>query len=763
MLDRKRASPLIVPFILIAVIGGGLLLGYLSTMQKRMQDEAMLVNARIYASVLSSTQAFYASEVLPHVDADKIEITHNFKENDNSLPFPATLTINFAKYLSENGTNFSAAMLSDYPFKWRSGRPLSKFDRRALDDVAANNSDEYFEYERGTGEEPDLLNYARTIRMQESCVACHNGHPASAKNDWEVGDARGMHVIALPVNTLASGMTREFTYLIILIAIATTLTAAAIAVVRQREYLAHQKLEVRNGELLAANLEKDRANAAKSEFLANISHEIRTPINGILGLSELMILDNPRADERDRLKRIRSAGTTLLYVINDVLDFSKIEANKITLEVIPFEVEKIAEGAVGLFVYEQKNLDRPKLFVDIDPGLPAEMLGDPHRISQVVTNLLSNAFKFTETGHVLLSIRRDEIEEDKVLFKVTDTGPGIEECAKEALFKPFSQADGTVTRRYGGTGLGLAISFDLAERMGGTLELVSKVGVGSTFTLALPLSPATPEGPTILTERTNGLKLVHILDTEHVRLTIFEKFFRDLGLRCATISSVDDIKFVLERVKNDNTGSGEVVLVNLDGDIPSDVAAFCEANQSPHLIVLYPPDDTSADYDRPTLQRPTLPTALMRYIYEQLGSEVKASDKPLEAQAVDTEVEMPLKDLAVLAVDDNHINRVVIKAFLDRAGATTSLANSGEEAIEAMSKNAFDVILMDIQMPDMDGYEAAHAIWDAGHDVPIIALTAHALMQDIERSTKEGMTGHLSKPVSREALYTILAPFKPVV
>ena len=299
--------------------------------------------------------------------------------------------------------------------------------------------------------------------------------------------------------------------------------------------------------------------------------------------------------------------------------------------------------------------------------------------------------------------------------------------------------------------------------MGGTLELVSKVGVGSNFTLALPLSPATPEGPTILTERTIGLKLVHILDTEHVRLEIFEKFFCDLGLRCATISSVDDIKFVLERVKNDNTSAGEVVLVNLDGDIPSDVVAFCEANQSPHLIVLYPPDDTRADYDRPTLQRPTLPTALMRYIYEQLGSEVKASDKPLEAQAVDTEVEMPLKDLAVLAVDDNHINRVVIKAFLDRAGATTSLANSGEEAIEAMSKNAFDVILMDIQMPDMDGYEAAHAIWDAGHDVPIIALTAHALMQDIERSTKEGMTGHLSKPVSREALYTILAPFKPVV
>lgn len=756
---RKRAAPLIIPFILVVFVGGGLLLGYLSTMQNRMQDEAMLENARVYSDVLRSTQAFYASEVLPHADPDKITITHNFKDYDHALPYPATLTINFAEYLSHNGTNFSAAMLSDYPFTWRSERLLSEFDRRALDSIQIDNTDEYFEYERGQNRERDHLNYASVIRMEASCVACHNSHPESVKRDWTVGDARGIHVIALPVNTLVSGMTREFTYLIAIMGFATLLTATAIAVVRQREYRALQNLETRNVELLAANLEKDHANSAKSEFLANISHEIRTPINGILGLSELMILDNPRDDERERLKRIRSAGSSLLHVINDVLDFSKIEANKITVEVIPYEIEKIAEGVVGIFVLEQKMEDRPKLFVDIDPRLPKHMLGDPHRISQVVTNLLSNAFKFTETGHILLSIRRDETASDSIIFAVTDTGPGIEADAKDALFKPFAQADGTVTRRYGGTGLGLAISFDLAQRMGGSLEMETEVGVGSTFTLSLPFKPTSAQEPSILSKPSDGLKVVHLLDTEDVRRDIFARFFKDLGIETVAISTAAEADAVLQRIKIDEAKSEEIMLVNLDGNVSQDVFAFCNAHQSARLIVLYPPDDTSSEHDKPTLQRPLLPTALMRHIDRQLGNAVV--DTP-EVSPADKEPDLPLLGLTVLAVDDNELNRLVIEAFLERGGAVTHIASSGAEAIAAIAVQKFDVVLMDIQMPDMDGYEAARQIRSSGYGVPIIALTAHALTQDKERSAQEGMVDHLSKPVSREELYKALAPFVPV-
>lgn len=755
-LGRKRAAPLVIPFILVIFIGGGLLLGYLSTMQNRMQDEAMLENARIYSDVLSSTQSFYASDILPQVDPAKITITHNFQETEHSLPYPATLTINFAEYLSKNGTNFSAATLSDYPFSWRSDRTLSEFDRRAIDSINVSGADEYFEFQRGGEAETDLLNYARTIRMAETCVACHNSHPDSIKRDWKVGDARGVHVIKLPVNTLISGMSREFTFLIAIMAFATLLTATAVAMVRQREFQALQNLEARNLDLIAANREKDHANNAKSEFLANISHEIRTPINGILGLSELMILDNPRNDERERLKRIRSAGTSLLHVINDVLDFSKIEANKITIESIPYEVEAIAGGAVGVFVLDQKDEGQPKLFVDIDPHLPARLLGDPHRISQIVTNLLSNAFKFTENGHILLSIRRSDAGSDTIIIAVTDTGPGIEPDAVEALFKPFSQADGTVSRRYGGTGLGLAISIDLAGQMGGSLEVLTEVGVGSTFTLTLPLTPASEQEPNILPLSPENLQAVHILDTEKVRLGISTRFFKDLGLKPLTISTAAETSAVLDRILNEN--ADEIILVNLDGNVAQDVFDFCDKNQSQRLIVLYPPDDTYSEHDKPKLQRPLLPTALMRHIDVQLDlTPTAAPTAPEEA----SEPELPLLGLKVLAVDDNELNRLVIQAFLKRGGADTSMASSGAEAIESTENQKFDVILMDIQMPEMGGYEAAQHIRSSGNEVPIIALTANALTKDKERSSQEGMAAHLNKPVSREELYELLVPFIP--
>lgn len=754
--NGKRARPLILPFIAVVLVSGGMLLYYLSTMQKRMHDEAMLENARVYSGVLLSTQAFYATQVLSNLDPDKVKFTHDVENVENALPFPATLTINFADYLSQNGSNFAAAMLSEYPFKWREKQVFSGFESRAFQAINLENSEEYFEFDRASRGEKDQLNYASTIRMEESCVACHNSHPESPKTDWKVGDARGIHVVKLPVNPLIAGLSLQFTYLIIILSLITFLTAGAITFVRQREFAALQKLEARNQELVTANIEKDQANSAKGDFLANISHEIRTPINGILGLADLMMLDNPRDEERERLKRIRNAGSSLLHVINDVLDFSKIEANEMTLEDIPFEIEDVIQSVVGVFVLGQEAEGKPKLFVQADPRLPKRLSGDPHRVSQILMNLLSNAFKFTETGHIVLSIQRHASKPDVIQLAVTDTGPGISEQAKELLFKPFSQADGTVTRRYGGTGLGLAISFDLAQQMGGSLDMETTLGKGSTFTLTLPLKGATVDEPSIIPQFPKTLSHIYIYDTESTRRSIYQDFFEKLGVDVKVLATLSATKDALKGIGQDTSGTDQLVLVNLDGDVSQDVFDFVESQESKRLVVVYPPNDARSNAKNSPLQRPLLPTVLMRHISQLLDDvpQPKAAAESFEGDA-----SLPLKGLSVLAVDDNDLNRIVIKAFLEKGGAETQIANSGAEAIEMALGEQFDVILMDIQMPDMDGYEAARSIRSADKDVSIIALTAHALKQDKDRSFAEGMVDHLSKPVSRDELYRVLVRF----
>jgi CheY-like chemotaxis protein len=326
------------------------------------------------------------------------------------------------------------------------------------------------------------------------------------------------------------------------------------------------------------------------------------------------------------------------------------------------------------------------------------------------------------------------------------------------LFKPFAQADGTVTRRYGGTGLGLAISHDLAQRMGGSLELQTEMGKGSTFEFSLPFRPASPKELSILPEPPKGLRKVHILDTENVRLNIYVGFFNDLGVTTDVLSTSAEANVVLKRINDGKTGLDEILLINLDGNVSKDIFTFCETHQCSRLIVLYPPNDTSAANHKSMLQRPLLPTVLMRHIDQQLGN---ASVSALQVPPVESEQDLPLNGLTVLAVDDNELNRVVIEACLKRGGAAVRLASSGPEAIEMVSQHQFDVVLMDIQMPDMDGYETGRQIRASGHDIPIVALTAHALIQDKERSSLEGMVDHLSKPVSRQELYAVLSQFVP--
>ena len=756
LLGRLQSPALL--FMLIVGIGGGVLVFYLWDAKTRLQNEAMIQNARTLATSLSNFQAYYASEIVPELEDLDITISHDFRHEPNSLPYPATMIIDYTQFIGRRDSEVSTAMISAYPFTWRTDRLLTQFDQRALEAVTETRA-EFAEFTDENGRRN--LHFAAPIIMSESCVACHNTHPASTKTDWEVGDVRGAHVIELPETQLAAGMQLEFSYLLILVGAAAALSGVAIAVLRHRENLALAGMEARNADLLRANHEKDLANQTKNEFLANISHEVRTPMNGILGLVDLMLHDAQRPQDTANLKRMQMAGQSLLHVINDVLDFSKIEADSMQFENVAFDLEMLISGVVGLFSYEDAAPDRPKLFVDLDPSLPAQMLGDPYRITQVLTNLLSNAFKFTQTGHVCLTVQRVPDDPDQLRLAVSDTGPGIAPDAQAKLFEPFTQADGTVSRRFGGTGLGLAISRRLATGMGGTLELSSELGHGATFTLRLPLRPKDQSGP--ITNAPKGVTHVHILDHEPTRAEILRRMLRRTGLECADLESLAAARAILDQPAGRVPAGGTVILLTLDDDSSEAHLSYAEENAGRHLLTLSPPSTPTVPGVE-ALRTPVLPSALMEAL-EKVVAATTATDASMTAIEAAAENKSrsgsdELAGLRVLVVDDNELNLTIASAFLEQSGARQSTASSGQEAVQAAREAIFDVILMDIQMPGMDGYEAAAKIHAFAPDAPIIALTANVQPQDKQRSADAGFVAHLTKPLGREVLCRELARFK---
>lgn len=756
LIGRLQSPALL--FMLFVGIGGGGLVSYLWDAKTRLQNEAMIQNARILATSLSDFQAYYTSEILPELEDAGITIAHDFRHVPNALPYPATMIIDYTQFIGRQDSDVSTAMISAYPFTWRANRLLTEFDRRALEAVTTTRS-EFAEFIAENGHRN--LRFAAPIIMSESCVACHNTHPASTRTDWEVGDVRGAHVIELPETQLAAGMQLEFSYLLILIGAAAALSGVAIAMLRHREKLALAGLEARNVDLLRANYEKDLANQTKNEFLANISHEVRTPMNGILGLVDLMLQDAKRPQDTANLKRMQMAGQSLLHVINDVLDFSKIEADSMQFENIAFDLEMLISDVAGLFSYADAAPGRPKMFVDLDPSLPAQLYGDPFRITQVLTNLLSNAFKFTQTGHVSLTVQRASDDPDQLCLAVSDTGPGIAPDAQAKLFEPFTQADGTVSRRFGGTGLGLSISLRLAAGMGGTLDLYSELGHGATFTLRLPLRPKDQSGP--ISKAPQGVTHVHILDDEPARAEILRRMLQHMGLEGAELESLESARAMLDQPAGRVPQMGTVILLSLDEDNCEAYLSYAEENAGRHLLTLLPPT-TPVFSGVEALRPPVLPGALMQALEKVVASTMAAD---ASTAAVDEGAENrphtasdELAGLRVLVVDDNELNLIIAAAFLEKSGARQFTASSGREAVQAVRENIFDIILMDIQMPEMDGYEAAGKIHAFAPDIPIIALTANVQPQDKQRSADAGFVAHLTKPLGREALCRELARFK---
>ncbi|MCB1823218.1 MAG: response regulator [Candidatus Competibacteraceae bacterium] len=514
-------------------------------------------------------------------------------------------------------------------------------------------------------------------------------------------------------------------------------------------------------ELRTAKEVADRVNRTKSEFLANMSHEIRTPMNGVLGTLELLERTEMDAKQRSYLHTAQNSAKNLLTIINDILDISKLEAGRLNLERIEFDPRQQAEDVAGLLAggAHRKGLE---LVCAVADRVPQRVLGDPTRLHQVLTNLLSNAVKFTERGEVVLRV--EPVEGDRLRFTVRDTGIGMTESQQARIFDAFVQADGSTTRKYGGTGLGLTISQQLVALLGGTLTVQSALGRGSEFSFVLRLEAVAIPTPEMTPLPWAGQRVLVVDDNATSRQALTE-CLRAWGMQPV---AVEGGVAALRELRREVEAGRPYRLALLDWHMPAmdglTLARAIRADRTlttTRLIMLgaEPTPEERSTVDA-WLNKPVRNLELHKILTRLSG------DDPPELVAAKLlrgeETESPFKDKWILLVEDNPVNQLVCREMLAQLGVIVEVANNGREALQALEQKSFDLVLMDCQMPEMDGYEATRAIRareQAGGRrarLLIVALTAHAMPGDREKCLETGMDDYLVKPFQYEKLKSLL-------